>query len=335
LDKRDLSGILLLDKATGVTSNRALQQVKRLFGARKAGHTGTLDPLATGMLPICFGEATKLSSFFLDSAKTYHAVARLGQITDSGDRDGEIIETRAIPDDLGVSTLEQALQGFRGQIEQIPPMYSALKHQGKRLHELARAGQVVERKPRSVSITKLELSCGGKLLAEQSFAISVACSKGTYIRTLVEDIGHALGCGAHILELRRTAVSPFYEGSMHLLSDLESVAEAVDGRVAESNISQLDSHLLPCGEGLEYLPQITLTDPETGRFCHGNPVEVSLSRLSEGPLGESKCMAGAELARVYSDHQCLVGIATLTGLSAEPGVKAGHCLLKPKRVLNL
>ena len=185
MEKRDLSGILLLDKASGVTSNRALQQIKRLFGARKAGHTGTLDPLATGMLPICFGEATKLSSFFLDSAKTYHAVARLGEVTDTGDRDGEVIESKAVPADLGVADLEQVLEGFRGEIEQIPPMYSALKHQGKRLHELARAGQVVERKARSVTINKLQLSCGGQYLGNDSFEISVACSKGTYIRCLL------------------------------------------------------------------------------------------------------------------------------------------------------
>ena len=343
MEKRDLSGILLLDKATGVTSNRALQQVKRLFGARKAGHTGTLDPLATGMLPICFGEATKLSSFFLDSAKTYHAVARLGQVTNTADRDGEVIETHEIPVGLDVSSLERALQGFKGQIEQIPPMYSALKHQGKRLHELARAGQVVERKPRSVNISHLELSCGGQHLDEQSFAISVSCSKGTYIRTLVEDIGRALGCGAHILELRRTEVSPFFEAAMHRFSELESLAAAVDGRAAESNIDQLDRFLLPCGAGLDYLPQITLTEPEMGRFCHGNPVEVSLSRMSEVAADRIEHISepaeaqahGQGLARVYRSDQHLAGIATLTDLAADTAAGDSICVLKPKRVLNL
>lgn len=332
MDKRDLSGIVLLDKATGVTSNRALQQVKRLFGARKAGHTGTLDPLATGMLPICFGEATKLSSFFLDSAKSYQAVARLGQVTDTGDRDGEVVETHALPDDLGVKRLDQALQEFRGPIEQIPPMYSALKHQGKRLHELARAGQVVERKARSVTISSLELSCNGGLLGEQLFAITVTCSKGTYIRTLVEDIGRSIGCGAHIQELRRTAVSPFYDVPMYSFSELEAMAEAISETTAGQNLDLLDATLLPCGEGLEYLPQITLTEPEMGRFCHGNPAEVSLSRLNGEPVAaDVNAAPGTGCVRIYREDGGLAGIATLN----DSVQGTGMCLLKPKRVLNL
>lgn len=205
-----INGILLLDKPLHLTSNGALQRVKRLFGAKKAGHTGSLDPLATGMLPLCFGEATKLSQYLLESDKYYHVVAKFGEKTTTGDAEGEVIETRPT-DHLTAEAIQQAVAKFVGVIEQIPPMFSALKFQGRPLYELARQGIEVERKPRQVTIHKLELALpfekGGQG-GISSCTISVHCTKGTYIRTLIEDIGEVLGCGAHVIGLRRTAVSP-------------------------------------------------------------------------------------------------------------------------------
>ena len=193
---RDLNGILLLDKPTGISSNRALQMAARLFSSRKAGHTGSLDPLASGMLPICFGEATKVSGFLLDSDKAYTVTARLGVVTDSGDADGDVVE-RSENVDVNRSALEAALEQFRGPIEQIPPMYSALKHKGQPLYKLARKGQVIERKPRPVIIRHLELL----ELKNDQFSLYIECGKGTYIRSLVVDIGAALGCGIAFYQL--------------------------------------------------------------------------------------------------------------------------------------
>ena len=182
---RSLNGILILDKPQGATSNRVLQQAKRLFDAAKAGHTGSLDPLATGVLPICFGEATKFSQHLLEGDKAYVAEARLGIITDTGDAEGAVLEERPVPVGLTAEQVESALAPLRGEIEQVPPMYSALKHQGRPLYELARAGQTIERKARRVTIHALVLEAFDGL----NLRLSVTCSKGTYIRTLVEDLG--------------------------------------------------------------------------------------------------------------------------------------------------
>jgi len=201
--KRQLDGVLLFDKPLEVSSNDALQKVRRLFHAEKAGHTGTLDPLATGLLPICFGEATKYSSVLLDADKTYNASLRLGLTTTTGDAEGEI--TAELPVKVLQSDIDFVLANFRGNIQQIPPMHSALKHRGKPLYEYIRKGETIEREQRSVSIHDLQLD----FFSGNEMNITVRCSKGTYIRTLAEDIGTALGCGAHLIGLRRTAIAHF------------------------------------------------------------------------------------------------------------------------------
>ncbi|MGB1580547.1 MAG: tRNA pseudouridine(55) synthase TruB, partial [Nevskiales bacterium] len=218
---RNISGILLLDKPIGRSSNAALQEVKRLFDARKAGHTGSLDPLATGLLPICFGHATKLSGYLLDADKAYWVKARLGERTDTADAEGEVIERLPVPDLSSRSVLD-VLGSFLGEQEQLPPMYSALKHEGKRLYELARAGEEVERKKRRINIYDLQL------LSAQAdeLVMSVRCSKGTYIRTLVEDIAQALGTVGHVAALRHTAVGAFTGEQMIDLPNLHALAEA-------------------------------------------------------------------------------------------------------------
>ncbi|MBT4161989.1 MAG: tRNA pseudouridine(55) synthase TruB, partial [Gammaproteobacteria bacterium] len=214
---RNISGILLLDKPPGMTSNAALQVVKRLFNACKAGHTGSLDPLATGVLPLCFGEATKFSQFLLDADKKYLARVKLGVITDSGDADGEVLERRPVPE-IDDVRLEEVLQHYRGDITQIPSMFSALKVDGQPLYKLARKGIEVERKERPVSIYRLEAS----EREGDELTLLVHCSKGTYVRTLVEDIGKELGPGAHVIGLRRLAAGPFDAEETFTMSELEA-----------------------------------------------------------------------------------------------------------------
>ena len=216
---RAVSGVLLLDKPAGITSNKALQEVKHLFGAAKAGHTGSLDPLATGMLPICLGEATKISAFLLDADKRYRVTCRLGITTSTADADGEVVQTRDFSG-ITMKHIEKLVPEFSGSISQVPPMYSAVKHQGQRLYALAREGIEVERKPRTVQIYQLLLHS----LNEGLLDLEVACSKGTYIRTLVEDMGEALGCGAHVVQLRRLSVGPF-DGDMVSIDELRAAAD--------------------------------------------------------------------------------------------------------------
>ena len=230
-DYRDIDGVLILDKPFQWSSNHALQQVRRLFRARKAGHCGSLDPLATGVLPICLGQATKFSAYLLDASKTYRATCRLGQTTSTGDAEGDVIDSRPVTTDS--DQIKRVLDRFVGQIEQIPPMYSALKHQGKRLYQLAREGKQVERKPRQVEIYQLELLSFG----DCSLEIEVCCSKGTYIRTLAEDIGNMLGCGAHITALRRNAVDALLEQDAVTMERLETLAQ--------QGVDSLDALLLP------------------------------------------------------------------------------------------
>lgn len=216
------SGILLLDKPQGLTSTQSLGRAKRILGLRKAGHTGALDPMATGLLPLCFGEATKISAFLLDADKTYRTEVRLGISTDSGDADGQVTGQNPVPA-LDEAALDSALDRFRGPIDQVPPMFSALKHKGKRLHELARAGIEVERKSRRVTIHALDLLD----FTGQTLALRVRCTKGTYIRSLAMDLGDLLGCGAHLTALRREASGPF------LLEDAVSF-ETLDGLEPEA-----------------------------------------------------------------------------------------------------
>lgn len=258
---RDVNGILLFDKPAGLTSNAALQQVKRLYRARKAGHTGSLDPLATGLLPICFGEATKISGFLLDADKHYLVRCQLGVTTTTGDAEGEVLEQRPV---TGVDEVRfrQVLGGFKGTIEQIPPMYSALKHKGERLYNLARQGLEVEREARSVVIHALELLGLDGSIAE----LRVHCSKGTYVRTLVEDIGAELGCGAHVSGLRRTGVGPFSDDHLVTLGELETLAA--------EGYAGLERLLLPIEDGLAQWPGVRLSGDAAFYLRQGQPVLV-------------------------------------------------------------
>lgn len=258
---RPIDGVLLLDKPIGSSSNEALQQVKRMYFARKAGHTGSLDPLASGLLPICFGEATKLSSYLLDADKHYRVRARLGERTDTGDSEGKIVEqTDARPESR--ETLAAAMQGFVGDIEQIPPMYSALRHKGKRLYELAREGVEVEREPRPIHIYSLHLTD----FDADSFGFAVHCSKGTYVRTLAEDIAAAVGSLAHVIELRRTGAGPFDDSELHTMEELEDLRQ--------THKEAMDDFLLPMDSALGHWPAVNLNGDSSFYFRQGQPVMV-------------------------------------------------------------
>ena len=257
---RDVRGILLLDKPRGVTSNRALQHVKRLFGAAKAGHTGSLDPLATGMLPICFGAATRLGGFLLDAAKAYRVTARFGVATDTADADGAVTERVDEPRPT-LAALREALGRFLGEIDQVPPMYSALKQGGKRLYELARRGVVVEREARRVTIFELVLERYEWPDAE----IRVRCSKGTYVRSLVVDLAAALGTVGHVAELRRIGVEPFGGEPMATIEELEALA-------ASGGTAALDARLLPPDRALVGWPEVLLSREAAERLAHGQAV---------------------------------------------------------------
>ena len=259
---RDINGILLLDKPAGLSSNKILQKVKWLYQAKKAGHTGSLDPLATGMLPICFGAATKISSFLLDSSKHYRVIGTLGTATDTGDEEGSVIETCALPglDEQGV---EKVLAQFRGDISQIPPMYSALKHHGKRLYDIARQGETVERPARNLTIHALELIN----YDQASIELQVHCSKGTYIRTLVEDIAKALGSCGHVHRLHRTVVDPFDTNTMISFEAIEKASG--DGHAA------LDKLLIPADAGLRHLPEVHLSEAQSKAILFGQAIELS------------------------------------------------------------
>jgi tRNA pseudouridine55 synthase len=255
---RRVDGVLLLDKPPGMTSNAALQAARRLFSAAKAGHTGTLDPLATGLLPLCFGEATKFSADLLDADKTYEAEIRFGVTTDTGDAEGEVLE-RCAPG-FSPQDLEAALARFRGRITQVPPMYSALKRDGQPLYKLARQGVTVEREAREVEIGELALLDR----SGDGCRLRVTCSKGTYIRTLAEDLGRVLGCGAHLAALRRTAVGGVSIAQAVTLDALGAWPEDERGR-----------RLMPVDALLQGLPDVALDEPQSRRFAHGNPVAVA------------------------------------------------------------
>ncbi|MEE9422721.1 MAG: tRNA pseudouridine(55) synthase TruB [Gammaproteobacteria bacterium] len=258
---RPVNGILLLDKPSGITSNQALQAVKQLYFARKAGHTGSLDPLASGLLPICMGEATKVSGFLLDANKRYQVQCKLGERTATGDAEGDVLETRPLGNQ-STTDLEAILDQFRGPIQQIPPMYSALKHQGQRLYTLARQGIEVERKPRDIMIHELTLLH----YEADRLDIGIHCTKGTYVRTLVEDIGEILGCGAHVTELRRTAVGPYEADQMVSMDTLREVHS--EDRQA------MDKLLLPVESALMQWPDVTLTNSAAYYLQQGQPVLV-------------------------------------------------------------
>lgn len=253
---RDVHGILLLDKRLGVSSNKALQEVRRLFNANKAGHTGALDPLATGLLPLCFGEATKVSALMLDDDKRYQVTMQLGVMTDTGDAEGAVIDTQPVPA-LSMADISHCLQRFTGAIEQVPPMYSALKHQGKKLYELAREGVTVERPARHIHIYELLLLdfTGDQLVLE------VACSKGTYIRSLAEDIGHALGTCGTVTALRRLKAGQFSITDAKTLEELTALDEAA-----------LWATLLPVDLPLAQLPLVHLSEAQATAIRYGQAI---------------------------------------------------------------
>lgn len=270
--RRSLDGVLILDKPKGMSSNAALQVVKRLFGAEKAGHTGSLDPLASGLLPICFGEATKFSRFLLESDKHYRFTAKLGIKTDTGDAEGTILEKKKVPT-FSLKEIEEVLNKFRGIYHQIPPMYSALKHQGQPLYKLARQGITVERASRELFISQLTLLSFE--FENDCLQLEVKASSGTYVRTLAEDIGDALGCGAHVVELRRLAAGPYSESQMIPLSLVEKL-----NTVEQGGSSALDNCLLPIDTLLLSFPKIDLSDSAAFYLKQGQPVFVPKSPTS-------------------------------------------------------
>ena len=257
VQRRPVHGVLLLDKPIGLSSNQALQKAKWLLRADKAGHTGTLDPLATGVLPLCFGAATKFSQVQLEADKTYEAVLLLGQKTSTGDAEGEVIETRPVPT-ITAELLADMTQRFLGPLAQIPPMYSALKKDGKALYEYARKGLEVEREARHITIFKLEMALVHDSRAPAAIKIVVSCSKGTYIRTLGEDIGEAIGCGAYLGALRRVETGGFVAGQCVSLSDLEAMSE-----------QEREARLLPAQSLVAAYPTVTLNADNAGRFLSG------------------------------------------------------------------
>lgn len=279
--KRTINGVLLLDKPLGYSSNQALQKVKWLFQAAKAGHTGTLDPLATGLLPICLGEATKFAQFLTDADKTYIADLKLGVTTTTGDAEGEVISRCDVK--VSMQQLIQVCDKFLGEIDQVPPMYSALKRDGKALYEYARQGLVVEREARRVSIlsiTVINLTAG-------TAQISVTCSKGTYIRTLAEDIGKALGCGAHLIGLRRTATANYSIARAVTITQLEGLS-----------LTQRDDLLLPVDSAIESLPKIILNEDAAYYLMQGQAIWQS-GKIPNGDL------------RIYNQQNQFLGLGFL------------------------
>jgi tRNA pseudouridine55 synthase len=278
---KQVDGVLLLDKSFGMTSNDALQKARRLFSAAKGGHTGTLDPMATGLLPLCFGEATKFSADLLDADKTYEAELLLGVTTDSGDADGVVTATATV--NVAESDILRVLPHFMGPIMQVPPMHSALKRDGRPLYELARQGIVVEREARAVTIHEIRLL----EFSGEKIRLSVSCSKGTYIRVLAEDIGAMLGCGAHLTALRRTRVGDLTLDGAMTLAQIDAVEESA--RI---------SCLQPVDALLQSLPRFTVSGEAEQRFRHGNPVE-----MPAGLSGKIRVYAGETLIGVGEPGQ--------------------------------
>lgn len=297
---RDVHGVFLLDKPQGVSSNDIMQKVKRLFKANKAGHTGALDPLATGMLPICLGEATKFSQFLLDSDKRYVVTAKLGERTDTSDAEGQVVQSREV--NVAEADILAALSAFRGEILQVPTMFSALKHNGKPLYEYARAGITVEREARPITIFEL------KFIDYQApfLTLEVHCSKGTYIRTLVDDLGEVLGCGAHVTMLRRLAVADYPIEEMMPIEDLALLVDSFPS-------SELDRLLLPMDTAVASLPQLNLTAKQTKAVGFGQRVKFENPQALSG------------LVRLFSENGQFLGIAEIT---------AGN-IIRPNRMVNL
>ena len=283
---RDIHGVFLLDKPQGMSSNDIMQKVKRIFQANKAGHTGALDPLATGMLPICLGEATKFSQFLLDADKRYLVTAKLGERTDTSDAEGQIVETREVK--VKTPEILTALEQFRGNILQVPTMFSALKHNGKPLYEYARQGITVEREARPITIFELNfIEYNAPYLT-----LEVHCSKGTYIRTLVDDLGEALGCGAHVTMLRRTAVADYPTEKMLDWHALQNLAEQQD-------LSLLDALLLPMDTAVAKLPALTLDENQTQGIGFGQRIKFNNPNRLQGQV------------RLFSHENRFLGVAVI------------------------
>ena len=297
---RDVHGVFLLDKPQGVSSNDIMQKVKRLFKANKAGHTGARDPLATGMLPIGVGEATKFSQFLLDSDKRCVVTAKLGERTDTSDAEGQVVQSREV--NVAEADILAALSAFRGEILQVPTMFSALKHNGKPLYEYARAGITVEREARPITIFEI------KFIDYQApfLTLEVHCSKGTYIRTLVDDLGEALGCGAHVTMLRRLAVADYPIEEMMPIEDLVLLADSFPS-------GELDRLLLPMDTAVASLPQLNLTAEQTKAVRFGQRVKFENPQALSG------------LVRLFSENGQFLGIAEIT---------AGN-IIRPNRMVNL
>lgn len=297
---RDIDGVFLLDKPQGMSSNDILQKVKRAFQANKAGHTGALDPLATGMLPICLGEATKFSQFLLDADKRYLVTAKLGERTDTSDAEGQVVVTR----EVNVKTPEilTALSHFRGEIMQVPTMFSALKHKGKPLYEYARAGISVAREARPITIFELNFIA----YDAPYLTLDVHCSKGTYIRTLIDDLGELLGCGAHVSMLRRTAVANYPVAKMLTWEQLQKLAEQQD-------LSLLDGCLLPTDSAVSTLPALYLTEQQTKAVGFGQRVKFANERQLQGQV------------RLFSEQNLFLGVAEI----------GADNVIRPMRMVNL
>ncbi|WP_427979803.1 tRNA pseudouridine(55) synthase TruB [Agarivorans sp.] len=285
---RAIDGILLLNKPTGVSSNGILQRVKRIYFAQKAGHTGALDPLATGMLPICLGEATKFSQFLLDSDKRYQVTAQLGVRTNTSDSDGEIVEQREVR--VSAEDIEAALDAFRGPINQVPSMFSALKHQGKPLYAYAREGITIEREARPITVYENNfISLEGDMLT-----LDVHCSKGTYIRTIIDDLGEALGCGAHVVKLHRSQVATYPSERMVSLEQLEALLEqAQQQELAPKEL--LDPLLLPMDTAVAHLNEVNIPQALGDYLLHGQPLQIAGAPLDEVfrlTIGEQRHFVG-------------------------------------------
>ncbi len=303
---RQVNGILLLNKPLGITSNAALQRVKSLFDAAKAGHTGSLDPLATGVLPVCLGEATKFTQYLLEADKRYSATFRFGMATATGDADGEIISEYGA-EQLTLRQVEQAFQPFRGAIEQVPSMYSALKSGGTPLYKLARQGKQVARQPRPVTVFEFELQdFRPGQLAEAD--VSIHCSKGTYIRTLAENLGEALGCGAYVNRLHRTAAGPFSDAETVEIGRLEALREA-------GQAEDLDQLLLPVDAGIKHLARVELLESVAWYLRHGQPVMLprDYRQVEEG-----------DIVRIFQEDGAFLGVGEIT----DDG------LIAPRRMVN-
>ncbi len=303
----NVHGIILLDKRLGVSSNKALQEVRRLFNANKAGHTGSLDPLATGLLPLCFGEATKVSALMLDEDKRYQVVIQLGIMTDTGDAEGQVISTQPVPD-LSLDDIMFCLEKFNGEIDQVPPMYSALKHNGKKLYELAREGQTVDRKARRITIHELDLLSfeGAKSDTPNQLSLEVFCSKGTYIRSLAEDIGHDLGCGGTVTALRRVAAGQF---DIQQAKTLEQLSEMTE--------ESLYKTLIKVDKPLESYQPVMLSKEQGTAINYGQSIQyVSLPDYS--------VMNSPKIVRMYQDD-------TFLGL----GEMALDGRIAPKKLFNM